>query len=321
MQKNNILYVVVPCYNEEEVLQETTKRLTEKLKEMIAKKAISEKSKIMYVNDGSKDKTWEIIEDLNKHNSYVLGLKLSRNRGHQNALLAGLMTAKKYADMIVSMDADLQDDIDVLDDFVARYQEGYEIVYGVRSSRKKDTFFKRSTAQGYYKLMKKMGVELVYNHADYRLMSKRALDELENYQEVNLFLRGIVPLIGFKTTTVEYERKERFAGVSKYPLKKMLNFAMEGILSFSVTPLRMITITGLIIALISFLFLLYVIIGHFINGNVAGWTTIVTLVCFFGGSQIFCIGIIGEYIGKIYMETKRRPRYIIEQELTQNAKD
>ena len=321
MQKNNILYVVVPCYNEEEVLNETTKQLTKKLKEMITKKTISEKSKILYVNDGSKDKTWEMIEDLNKHNSYVCGLKLSRNRGHQNALLAGLMTAKKYADMVVSMDADLQDDIDVLDDFVARYQEGYEIVYGVRSSRKKDTLFKRNTAQGYYKLMKKMGVEIVYNHADYRLMSKRTLDELEHYQEVNLFLRGIVPLIGFKTTTVEYERKERFAGESKYPLKKMLNFAMEGILSFSVTPLRMITITGLIIALISFLFLLYVIIGHCINGNVAGWTTIVTLVCFFGGSQIFCIGIIGEYIGKIYMETKKRPRYIIEQELTQNAKN
>ena len=321
MQKNNILYVVVPCYNEEEVLEQTTKVLTKKMKEMIEKKIISEKSKIMYVNDGSKDKTWQLIEEYNKKNPFICGLKLSRNRGHQNALLAGLMTAKKYADMVVSMDADLQDDIDVLDDFVDAYNDGNEIVYGVRSSRKKDTFFKRNTAQLYYKIMKKMGVDIVYNHADYRLMSKRALEELENYQEVNLFLRGIVPLIGFKTTTVEYERKERYAGVSKYPLKKMLNFAMEGILSFSVTPLRMITITGLLIAFISFLFLIYVVIGHFLNGNVAGWTTIVTLVSFFGGFQIFCIGIIGEYLGKIYMETKKRPRYIIEQELTQHEKN
>ena len=321
MQKNNILYVVVPCYNEEEVLEQTTKVLTKKMKEMIEKKIISEKSKIMYVNDGSKDKTWQLIEEYNKKNPFICGLKLSRNRGHQNALLAGLMTAKKYADMVVSMDADLQDDIDVLDDFVDAYNDGNEIVYGVRSSRKKDTFFKRNTAQLYYKIMKKMGVDIVYNHADYRLMSKRALEELENYQEVNLFLRGIVPLIGFKTTTVEYERKERFAGVSKYPLKKMLNFAMEGILSFSVTPLRMITITGLLIAFISFLFLIYVVIGHFLNGNVAGWTTIVTLVSFFGGFQIFCIGIIGEYLGKIYMETKKRPRYIIEQELTKHEKN
>ncbi len=321
MQKNNILYVVVPCYNEEEVLEQTTKVLTKKIKEMIEKKIISEKSKIMYVNDGSKDKTWQLIEEYNKKNSFICGLKLSRNRGHQNALLAGLMTAKKYADMVVSMDADLQDDIEVLDDFIRAYNDGNEIVYGVRSSRKKDTFFKRNTAQLYYKIMKKMGVDIVYNHADYRLMSKRALDELENYQEVNLFLRGIVPLIGFKTTTVEYERKERYAGVSKYPLKKMLSFAMEGILSFSVTPLKMITMIGFLIALISFLFLIYVIIGHFLNGNVAGWTTIVTLVCFFGGFQIFCIGIIGEYLGKIYMETKKRPRYIIEQELTQHEKN
>ena len=318
--KNNILYIVVPCYNEEEVLEETTKRLTDKLNRMIKDNMISSNSKIMYVNDGSKDRTWELIEKLNKKNKFVTGVKLSRNRGHQNALLAGLMTAKKYADIIVSMDADLQDDIEVLDDFVKEYNNGSEIVYGVRSSRKKDTFFKRNTAQLYYKIMSKLGVDIVYNHADYRLMSKRAVEELENYKEVNLFLRGIVPLLGFKTSIVKYVRNERFAGESKYPLKKMLNFALEGILSFSVKPLRIITTLGFIISFISFIFLIYVIIGHFVSGNVAGWTTIVALVSFFGGFQIFCIGVIGEYIGKIYNETKQRPRYIIEKVVGNNEK-
>ena len=313
MKKGNTLYIVVPCYNEEEVLHETTKRLTDKLNRMIKNKLISDKSKILYINDGSKDKTWELIEELNRKNNYVEGVKLSRNRGHQNALLAGLMTAKDYADIIVSMDADLQDDIEVLDDFIKEYENGAEIVYGVRSSRKKDTFFKRNTAQLYYKLMSKLGVDIVYNHADYRLMSKRAVEELEKYKEVNLFLRGIVPLIGFKTAIVKYERNERFAGESKYPLKKMLSFALEGILSFSVKPLRIITSLGLIVSSISLLFLIYVIIGHFVNGNVDGWTTIVVLICFFGSFQIFCIGIIGEYIGKIYSETKQRPRYSIEE--------
>ena len=310
--KNDILYIVVPCYNEEEVLEETTKRLSEKLKKMINAKIVSSKSKIMYVNDGSKDKTWELIEKFNKDNSFVCGVKLSRNRGHQNALLAGLMTAKKNADIVVSMDADLQDDIEVLDDFVKEYKNGAQIVYGVRSSRKKDTFFKRNTAQLYYKIMAKLGVDIVYNHADYRLMSKKVLEELENYKEVNLFLRGIIPLLGFKTAIVKYKRNERFAGESKYPLKKMMNFALEGVLSFSIKPLRIITVLGSLISFISFIFLIYVIIGHFISGNVAGWTTIVALICFFGGFQIFCIGIIGEYIGKIYNETKQRPRYIIE---------
>ena len=321
MKRGNILYIVVPCYNEQEVLHETTKRLTDKLNRMVNDKLISDKSRIMYVNDGSKDKTWEIIEELNKENKYVYGVKLSRNRGHQNALLAGLMTAKEYADVVISMDADLQDDIEVLDKFMNEYYDGCEVVYGVRSSRKKDTFFKRTTALGFYKLMKNLGVDIVYNHADYRLMSKRAIEELANYKEVNLFLRGIIPLIGFKSSTVEYERNERFAGESKYPLKKMLNFALEGILSFSVKPLRLITTVGFTIAFLSLLFLIYVIVGHFLSHNVEGWTTIVTLICFFGGFQIFCIGIIGEYIGKIYQETKERPRFIIEKVVIENGKE
>lgn len=320
LKKTNILYVVIPCYNEEEVLEETTKQLTEKMNTMINEKLINKKSKIMFVNDGSKDKTWELITKFHKENKLVTGINLSRNRGHQNALLAGLMTAKEYADIVISMDADLQDDINVMEKMVENYLSGSEIVYGVRNNRKKDSWFKKHTAQGFYKFMKFLGVDVVYNHADYRLMSKRALEELANYKEVNLFLRGIIPLIGFKTSTVYYERQERFAGESKYPLKKMINFAIEGILSFSVKPLRIITILGLLISCISFIFLLYVIIGHFISGNVEGWTTIVSLVCFFGGFQIFCIGIIGEYIGKIYSETKQRPRYTIEEVLNNDEK-
>lgn len=321
MKKNNILYVVVPCYNEEEVLYETTKKLTEKLKQMIDNKLISEDSKIMYINDGSKDKTWQIIEDKYKENKFVTGVCLSRNRGHQNALLAGLMTAKEYADIVVSMDADLQDDIDVMDKMVEDYNNGSDIVYGVRSARKTDTWFKRTTAESFYKLMSLLGVEIVYNHADYRLMSKRALNELEKYKEVNLFLRGIIPLVGFKSSIVTYERKERFAGESKYPLKKMLNFALDGILSFSVKPIRIITTLGFTISLFSFIFLIYVIIGHLTSGNVQGWTTIVALISFFGGFQILCIGIIGEYIGKIYIETKQRPRFAIEKTLIQGEKN
>ncbi len=320
IKKKNILYVVVPCYNEKEVLNETTKRLTEKLSLMISDKLIDKKSKIMYVNDGSKDNTWELIKTYNQENDFVTGINLSRNRGHQNALLAGLMTAKEHADIVISMDADLQDDINVMDKMVKEYENGSDIVYGVRNNRKKDTWFKKHTAQMFYKLMKLLGVDVVYNHADYRLLSKRVLEELANYKEVNLFLRGIIPLIGFKSSVVEYERKERFAGKSKYPLKKMINFAIEGILSFSVKPLRIITTFGFIISLVSFLFLLYVVIGHFVTGNVAGWTTIVTLICFFGGFQIFCIGVIGEYIGKIYSETKQRPRYIIEEVLIDDEK-
>ena len=318
--KKNILYLVIPCYNEEEVLPITTKKLTEKLDNMIKDKLVSKESRIMYVNDGSKDRTWELIGQFNKTNKYVTGVNLSRNRGHQNALLAGLMTAKEYADIVVSMDADLQDDIDVVDKMVIEYNNGCDIVYGVRSARKTDTWFKKTTAEGFYKFMALLGVEIVYNHADYRLMSKRALNELENFKEVNLFLRGIIPLLGFKTAKVEYERKERFAGESKYPLKKMLNFALEGILSFSIKPIRIITSAGFIVSFLSFLFLIYVIIGHFVSDNVTGWTTIVALICFFGSFQVLCIGIIGEYIGKIYNETKQRPRYIIEDVLLKEGK-
>lgn len=318
--KKNILYLVIPCYNEEEVLPITTKKLTEKLGNMIKDKLVSKESRIMYVNDGSKDRTWELIGQFNKTNKYVIGVNLSRNRGHQNALLAGLMTAKEYADIVVSMDADLQDDIDVVDKMVIEYNNGCDIVYGVRSARKTDTWFKKTTAEGFYKFMALLGVEIVYNHADYRLMSKRALNELENFKEVNLFLRGIIPLLGFKTAKVEYERKERFAGESKYPLKKMLNFALDGILSFSIKPIRIITSAGFIVSFLSFLFLIYVIIGHFVSDNVTGWTTIVALICFFGSFQVLCIGIIGEYIGKIYNETKHRPRYIIEDVLLKEGK-
>ena len=318
--KKNILYLVIPCYNEEEVLPITTKKLTEKLDNMIKDKLVSKESRIMYVNDGSKDRTWELIGQFNKTNKYVTGVNLSRNRGHQNALLAGLMTAKEYADIVVSMDADLQDDIDVVDKMVIEYNNGCDIVYGVRSARKTDTWFKKTTAEGFYKFMALLGVEIVYNHADYRLMSKRALNELENFKEVNLFLRGIIPLLGFKTAKVEYERKERFAGESKYPLKKMLNFALDGILSFSIKPIRIITSAGFIVSFLSFLFLIYVIIGHFVSDNVTGWTTIVALICFFGSFQVLCIGIIGEYIGKIYNETKQRPRYIIEDVLLKEGK-
>lgn len=322
MKKNsNCLYVVIPCYNEEEVLAVTTEKLTEKLNKMIKDKLISKDSKIMYVNDGSKDTTWELINKFNKENNFVTGVNLSRNRGHQNALLAGLMTAKEYADIVISMDADLQDDINVMDKMVKEYNNGCDIVYGVRSARKTDTWFKRTTAESFYKFMAKLGVEIVYNHADYRLMSKRALNELEKFKEVNLFLRGIIPLIGFKTAKVEYERNERFAGESKYPLKKMLNFAMDGILSFSIKPIRIITTAGFLVSFLSFLLLIYVIIGHFVSNNVTGWTTIVALICFFGGFQILCIGIVGEYIGKIYNETKQRPRFIIENVLLNDSKN
>lgn len=306
------LYIVIPCYNEELVISETVRRLTEKLDSMVEHGLIKENSRIMLVNDGSKDNTWNIIEELYSSNKYVTGISLSRNRGHQNALLAGLFEAAKYSDMVVSMDADLQDDIEVLDDFVKKYYEGCQIVYGVRKNRKKDSFFKRTTALAFYKMMNMLGVELVYNHADYRLMSKRAIHELENYKEVNLFLRGIVPMIGFQTGTVAYDRGERFAGESKYPLGKMIYFALDGITSTTVKPIRMITAMGFITALISLVFLIYFIVIHFLGKTVAGWTTTVVLVCLFGGLQIMCIGVVGEYVGKIYLETKKRPRYIVQ---------
>lgn len=313
--RGNVLYIVIPCYNEEEVLCETAKRLTDKLYRMISDQVVSDQSRMVFVDDGSKDRTWELIRELHASNPLVLGIKSSRNRGHQNTLLAGLFTVKDDCDMIVSMDADLQDDIEVLDQFVKKYEEGCEIVYGVRSARKTDTFFKKFTAESFYKLMSHMGVDIVYNHADYRLMSKRAIEELENYKEVNLFLRGIVPMIGFKSGIVEYERHERFAGKSKYPLKKMLAFAMDGITSLSIRPIRFITGLGVALFLVSIVLLIYYIIGYFAGNTIEGWATLVVSIWGIGGLELLAIGVIGEYIGKIYLETKGRPRYIVEEYL------
>lgn len=317
MKKNVTLYIVVPCYNEEAVLKETTKQLKEKIEDLISKKKIASKSKVMYVNDGSKDKTWELIKEINKKEKHFTGVSLSRNKGHQNALLAGLLTAKEYADIVISMDADLQDDIHAIDEMIEKYTNGAEVVYGVRSSRKKDTFFKKFTAEGFYKFMKIMGVDIVFNHADYRLTSKRVLNELENYEEVNLFLRGIFPLIGFASEIVYYERGERFAGESKYPLKKMLSFAWDGITSFSVKPLRFITMLGFLITFLSVLMLFYSLIVKLTGNAVSGWTFIVSSIWLVGGIQMLSIGIIGEYIGKIYNETKHRPRFIIAENLNE----
>ena len=274
----------------------------------------------MYVNDGSKDKTWELIEKINKREKYFTGISLSRNRGHQNALLAGLMTAKKYADMIISMDADLQDDINAVDEMIDKYYDGCDIVYGVRSARKKDTFFKRTTAEGFYKLMKAMGVEIVFNHADYRLTSKRVLDNLEDYKEVNLFLRGMFPLIGYKSDKVFYERNERFAGESKYPLKKMLSFAWDGITSFSIKPITLIFNLGITILVISTLILIYSLVVKLLGQTVPGWTFIICSIWIVAGLEMFSLGVIGEYIGKIYNETKARPRYIISRNLNEEDK-
>ena len=312
---SKILYLVIPCYNEEEVLPLTKKELKEKMNNLIKENKISKDSKVMFVNDGSKDKTWELIEEYHNEDPLFVGVKLSRNKGHQNALLAGLMTAKKYADITISMDADLQDDINVIDKMIEENNKGSEIVYGVRSSRKKDSWFKRFTAESFYKLMRVMGVEVVFNHADCRLMSKRALDELERFDEVNLFLRGIVPLIGFQTSVATYERKERAAGESKYPLKKMLSFAWDGITSFSVKPLKMITTLGFIMLFISIIMIIYTIVVKILGNTVDGWAFIMLSIWFIGGVQLVSVGLIGEYVGKIYSETKHRPRYIIEREL------
>ena len=306
------LYVVVPCYNEEEVLPETSRRLGEKLDALEAAGRISKDSRVLFVDDGSKDRTWQLISGLHQKDDRFGGVKLSRNRGHQNALLAGLMTAKDLCDAAISMDADLQDDINAMDRMLDAFETGCDIVYGVRSSRKKDTFFKRATAQGFYKFMKLMGVDIVYNHADYRLMSRRALEGLADYDEVNLFLRGIVPLIGYKSTTVEYERAERFAGESKYPLKKMLAFAFDGITSFSVKPIRWVTGLGVLIFATSILALIYILIVKLLGYTVTGWSTTTASIWLLGGLQLLSLGIVGEYVGKIYMEVKARPRYLIE---------
>ena len=320
MKKEEILYVVVPCYNEEEVLTETTKRLKEKLENLIKDKNISNKSRVMYINDGSKDNTWNLIEEISNKENLFTGISLSRNRGHQNALLAGLMIAKNYADIVISMDADLQDDINAIDEMIEKYNNGAQIVYGVRSSRKKDTAFKRITAEGFYKFMKLMGVEVVFNHADYRLTSKRVLEELENYGEINLFLRGMFPLIGFKTDIVYYERNERFAGSSKYPLKKMLSFAWEGITSFSVKPIKTILNIGIIMFVLSIIMIIYSIISKCLGNAVDGWTFITCSIWLVAGIQMLSLGIVGEYIGKIYSETKRRPRFIISRNLNEEQK-
>lgn len=304
--KADKLYVVVPCYNEEAVLPETTRRLGEKLHAMMAAGSISADSRVLFVDDGSRDRTWELIEQAHAKDELFTGAKLSRNRGHQNALLAGLMTAKDCADMVISMDADLQDDINAMDKFVEEYYAGHDIVYGVRSSRATDTVFKRLTGEGFYKVMRKLGVEIVNNHAEYRLMSRRALEALSKYDERNLFLRGIVPLLGYPAAIVPYERAERFAGETKYPLKKMLSFAIEGITSFSVKPLTFITWLGILIMAISALTMI-------INAIAGGGLSLVACsIWLMGGIQLLCTGVLGEYIGKIYSEVKRRPRYFIE---------
>ena len=309
------LYIVVPCYNEEEVLPETSRRLREKLETLMAAGKISGESRILFVNDGSKDKTWKIISALHAQCPLFCGVDLTRNRGHQNALLAGLMTAKNRADAVISMDADLQDDVNAVDEMVDKFLDGVDIVYGVRSSRKTDTFFKRFTAEGFYRVMNAMGAETVFNHADYRLMSRRALEGLAEFKEVNLFLRGIVPMIGYRTDTVEYERGERFAGESKYPLKKMLAFAMEGITSLSVKPLRMITGLGFFIFLVSLIMIIYNLV-RWVGGNtVTGWASLACSLWALGGLILLSLGVVGEYIGKIYLETKGRPRFLIRQVL------
>lgn len=308
---NNILYIVVPCYNEEEVLPETARRLGDKLAQLTAEKKISPDSRVLFVNDGSKDRTWQLICRLHGEDPRFLGADLSRNRGHQNALLAGLMTAKDRCDMAISMDADLQDDIDAVDAMVDCYHRGCDVVYGVRSSRQKDTFFKRFTAEAFYRLMNKLGAETVFNHADYRLLSRRALEGLAQFKEVNLFLRGIVPMVGYTSAIVEYERGERFAGESKYPLKKMLAFALEGITSLSTKPIRMVTGLGFFIFLVSIAMLVYSVYRWATGATILGWASTICSVWAIGGLILLSLGIIGEYIGKIYLETKGRPRFII----------
>ncbi len=302
MREKQILYLVVPCYNEEEVLDETAKQLSAKVEALIGAGKISAASRILFVNDGSKDQTWMIISRLYEEYAHVSGLNLSRNRGHQNAVLAGLMYAKEHADVAISLDADLQDDVNAIDEMIAKYDEGNDVVYGVRSSRKKDTFFKKATAEGFYKFMAWMGVDIVFNHADYRLMSKR--DQLENYKEVHLFLRGMIPLIGYPSDKVYYERHERFAGESKYPLKKMLALAFDGISSFSVKPIRFIVGLGFVIFFISILMLAYSIWQFAIGDTVPGWSSLIV--------SIWALGGVGEYIGKVYMETKARPKYAVQ---------
>ena len=312
-----VLYIVIPCYNEEKVLPITSKLFLEELKKLMGNNKVSSQSRILFVNDGSRDKTWEIILNLSKEDEHFSGISLSRNRGHQNAVLAGLMDSKDKCDITISIDCDGQDDITAMEEMVDKYAEGCEVVYGVRSSRKKDTFFKRFTAESFYKLLNSMGAEVVFNHADYRLISSRVLDEFAEFKEVNLFLRGMIPLVGFKSTSVYYERHERLAGESHYPLRKMLALAFDGITSLSIKPLSLITGLGLIVSLISFIGVLYAVIAYFRGDAVSGWTSMTCIICMLGGIQLVSLGVIGQYIGKIYMESKHRPRYIIS-ERTEN---
>ena len=308
----NRLFCVIPCYNEQEVLPETSRRLREKMESLIRSGKISEDSRVVFVNDGSRDNTWNMIQELHRENPLFQGINLSKNMGHQNALLAGLLTAKDVCDAAISMDADLQDDINAIDEMVDKFLEGADVVYGVRSKRTTDTFFKRFTAESYYKLVNALGAKTVYNHADFRLMSRRALLGLAEFGEVNLFLRGIVPMVGYNTEIVYYERAERFAGESKYPLKKMLSFAVEGITSLSTKPIKMITGLGIFIFFVSILVLIYSLVRYFTGHTITGWTTTVISVWAIGGLMMISLGVIGEYVGKIYLETKNRPRFIIE---------
>lgn len=316
-----ILYIVIPCYNEEKVLPVTNALFADKLSALIQNGEISEKSRILFVDDGSKDNTWTVISDLRAKNPRVEGLKLSRNQGHQNALLAGLMTAKDYADITISIDCDGQDDVDAMDKMLEEYEDGAEIVYGVRAARDTDTVFKRTTAKWYYKILNLLGAEVVYNHADYRLMSRRALEALSQFHEVNLFLRGLIPLVGFKSSSVYYDRKERMAGESHYPLSKMLSLGFNGITSLSVRPLKLITSLGFLMSLVSLIAVAVTVIIKLFGYTVQGWTSLLCVIFLLGGIQIFCLGVIGEYIGKMYAETKARPRYIIEKNTLENTKD
>lgn len=316
-----ILYIVIPCYNEEKVLPVTAPMFMDKLTALCTDGKISDESRIMFVDDGSKDGTWDIITELSKQDEHFIGIRQSRNRGHQNAVLAGLMEAKSVCDITISIDCDGQDDIDAMDKMVEEYQNGCEIVYGVRHNRDSDTFFKRFSAESYYRLLKLMGVEAVFNHADYRLVSSRVLNEFSNFSEVNIFLRGLFPLVGFKSTSVYYERHERLAGESHYPLIKMLALAFEGITSLSVKPIHLITGMGCFIAFLSFVGVIWSVVVSFMGRAVVGWSSMTCIICFIGGIQLICLGILGEYIGKIYMEVKRRPRYIISERTEELTSD
>lgn len=315
MVNKPVLYIVIPCYNEESVLPITAPEFLKKVEQLESQGKIDSGSKILFVNDGSKDHTWDIIQDLAANDKHYAGIAQSRNRGHQNALLAGLMTAKEYADITISIDCDGQDDMNAMDDMIKAYENGAEIVYGVRSKRETDTFFKRFTAESFYRVMKWLGADVVFNHADYRLVSKKVLDSFADFKEVNIFLRGMFPLVGYNSTVVTYERHERIAGESHYPLKKMLALALDGITSLSVKPIRIITGMGCVISIFGFLAVVWAIVSHFLGYTVAGWASMICIVSFMGGIQLLSLGVIGEYIGKIYLETKNRPRYIISEQI------